>query len=138
VGHDARRDAWLAEQSVWVLRVGARDVLAEDTRAAVLDMIAAINHAAEWAPPPHFARSPSPAKTRGRIRRINEVSQSSLRVGEVAAPALGTHAFNLKSIKVFLYSRCVGGVIAAGGALRDGLCRAWTAPLPSMCRRAMS
>ncbi len=130
MGHDARRDAWLAEQSVWVLRVGARDVLAEDTRAAVLDMIAAINHAAEW--------SPSPAKTRGRIRRINEVSQSSLRVEEVAAPALGTHAFNLKSIKVFLYSRCVGGVIAAGGALRDGLCRAWTAPLPSMCRRAMS
>ena len=39
-GHDARRDAWLAERAIRVVRVAARDVMADDGLAAVLAMIA--------------------------------------------------------------------------------------------------
>jgi very-short-patch-repair endonuclease len=41
VGHDARRDAWLADQGITVLRVAARDVLDRDGRDAVVAMITA-------------------------------------------------------------------------------------------------
>ena len=40
-GHDLRRDAWLAEQGIQVLRVLAADVLDEKRRQGVLDTIAA-------------------------------------------------------------------------------------------------
>jgi very-short-patch-repair endonuclease len=40
-GHDLRRDAWLAQQGIRVLRVLATDVLNEERRESVLDTIAA-------------------------------------------------------------------------------------------------
>jgi len=36
---DARRDAWLAEQDIRVMRVAARDVLTDEGRAGILQMI---------------------------------------------------------------------------------------------------
>jgi very-short-patch-repair endonuclease len=39
--HDAQRDAWLAERGIRVMRFAARDVLADDERAAIFDMLAA-------------------------------------------------------------------------------------------------
>jgi very-short-patch-repair endonuclease len=53
--HDARRDAWLAQRDIRVMRLAARDVLDSDGRRAILDVIAAIvatNSAGEWAPAP--------------------------------------------------------------------------------------
>ena len=41
MAHDARRDAWLGEQGVRVLRIAAVDVLNEETREGVLVSIAA-------------------------------------------------------------------------------------------------
>ncbi len=40
--HDSRRDAWLAEQGIKVMRFAAGDVLTSDGRAAVFAMIAAL------------------------------------------------------------------------------------------------
>ncbi len=40
--HDVQRDGWLAERGIRVMRFAARDVLADDQRAAILDAIAAI------------------------------------------------------------------------------------------------
>ena len=40
-GHDLRRDAWLAEQGIRVLRFLAADVLSEAKREGVLETIAA-------------------------------------------------------------------------------------------------
>jgi very-short-patch-repair endonuclease len=43
--HDLRRDAWLADQGIRVLRVPAADVLNEERRESVLDTIAAAGQA---------------------------------------------------------------------------------------------